>query len=132
MNANTTVRATPRVLYAEDDPLIARIATGSLTRLGFDVVHVATGIDALQRLNNEAFDLVIVDLGLPILDGLGVARWLRAREQAGRAPTPIFVASAATPDDASCKELAIDAVLSKPFDATAFLRAFKAVFARAQ
>lgn len=69
---------TTRVLLAEDDEAIASPLARALTREGYDVTVAATGTDAVRRALDEEFALLILDLGLPELDGLEVCREVRA------------------------------------------------------
>src|SRR5665648_1173083 len=65
------------VLLAEDDPTIAEPLARALIREGYDVVVQGTGQGAIATA--PSVDLVILDLGLPDIDGLDVARWIRGR-----------------------------------------------------
>ncbi|WP_040767607.1 response regulator transcription factor [Tsukamurella sp. 1534] len=67
-----------RVLLAEDDDAIASPLARALTREGYEVTVAATGPDALKQALNDEFALLILDLGLPELDGLEVCREVRA------------------------------------------------------
>ena len=78
------------ILLVEDDPLLADGLARSLRRSGYGVEVAADGLAADRRLAGEAFDLVILDLGLPGLDGSDVLRRLRERRQG----TPVLVLSA--------------------------------------
>ena len=70
--------ANPGVLVVEDDPTIAAEVRDALVAGGYQVQSTTTGIDALERARGEPPDLVVLDLGLPDLDGLQVCRRLRA------------------------------------------------------
>ncbi len=67
----------PRVLVVEDDEAIAHAVVRALRRDGHDAVRVGAGATALALVARESFDLVLLDLGLPDLDGLSVCRELR-------------------------------------------------------
>jgi DNA-binding response OmpR family regulator len=67
-----------RVLLVEDDPDIARALTMALEGDGYEVAVTHTGTNALSRVGNGDIDLVVLDLGLPDVDGLDVCRRLRA------------------------------------------------------
>ncbi|GAA5180479.1 response regulator transcription factor [Rugosimonospora acidiphila] len=66
-----------RVLVVEDDPLLARLVVKYLEREDFAVEHAPDGVEAVAQARNSAPDVVILDIGLPRLDGLEVARQLR-------------------------------------------------------
>ncbi len=73
MNSATTAR----VLVVEDDPLLAQLVVKYLERDGFDVEHTGDGLDAVARARQASPDIVILDIGLPGIDGLEVCRQLR-------------------------------------------------------
>src|SRR5258708_36104530 len=65
MNATT-----PTLLYIDDDAALARLVDRGLTRLGFKVIHAASGTDGLERLEQGGIDVVALDQYMPGLDGL--------------------------------------------------------------
>jgi CheY-like chemotaxis protein len=77
---DNTTQALGRVLLVEDDQSIRRVLRFSLWEAGFDIIEVVTGAEALQTLENDVPEVVVLDLGLP--DGLGgtVLKWLRQAE----------------------------------------------------
>jgi CheY-like chemotaxis protein/HPt (histidine-containing phosphotransfer) domain-containing protein len=101
-----------RALLVEDEPLNARLAERVLRKVGCSVVHAGDGKTALDVLARESFDVVFLDLGLPGLDGIGVARRLRQTEGARR--VPIIAVTAAAPDVAAFAAAGIDGYLGKP------------------
>jgi CheY-like chemotaxis protein len=104
-----------RVLLAEDEAIGSRFAIAVLQRLGHEVVAVETGREALDLLLRERFDVALLDLGLPELSGLDVARRLRHHEQRSGNPAIIIVVlTAGELDAATREEVGIDAVLDKP------------------
>jgi signal transduction histidine kinase/ActR/RegA family two-component response regulator len=78
-----TGSATPapslKILLVEDDATVAEVITGLLQARGHQVTHAAHGLAALARTSTESFDLALLDLDLPGLDGLALARQLRAQ-----------------------------------------------------
>src|SRR5258705_858982 len=68
-----------RILVVEDEPLIAGLLGDMLMADGHDVDAVNTGRAALERLASHAYDLIVSDLRMPVLDGLGLYRELQAR-----------------------------------------------------
>jgi DNA-binding response OmpR family regulator len=71
-------RDAPRVLVVEDDDDIASPLVRALEREGYTVDPVTTGREAIAKVENDGYDVVILDLGLPDMDGLEVCRTLRA------------------------------------------------------
>lgn len=106
--------ARERILIAEDDYAIATNVFTFLERTGYDVEAVYNGLAALHRCSTERFDLVLLDLGLPGLDGLGFMRRLRVEL---RAATPVIVISARSDlsDKLAAFEHGADDYLIKPF-----------------
>jgi two-component system KDP operon response regulator KdpE len=101
-----------RVLVVDDEPAILRVVQTNLSGHGFRVDTAATGQEALEAAARLRPDLVLLDLGLPDMDGLDVIRSIR-----GRAPTPIVVLSArgAERDKVVALDLGADDYLTKPF-----------------
>jgi DNA-binding response OmpR family regulator len=102
-----------RVLVVEDEPRIASFVVKGLRASGFTAEVAATGADALAAIPGGAFDLVVLDLGLPDMDGLDVLRRLRR----GGNATPVLVLSArdAVEDRVGGLEGGADDYLVKPF-----------------
>ena len=106
-----------RVLVADDSESYRRIARGQLAARGLDVVTVASGAEALNRLAAEPFDLLLVDGMMPRLDGPATAREIRRREAVAAAPRIPIVAITASgqPEDRHrMLEAGIDDLVVKP------------------
>ena len=103
-----------RLLIAEDDPLIADALIRAMRADGYAVDHTTSGQEADDALRQYAYDLVILDLGLPRLDGLDILRRLRARGS----PVPVLVLTArdALQDRVTGLDAGADDYLVKPFD----------------
>jgi two-component system, OmpR family, KDP operon response regulator KdpE len=101
-----------RVLIVDDEPQIRRFLKPALTAAGYEVLTAETGQEALRLLASAAPDVVVLDLGLPDMDGIDVIRGLR-----GWTPVPIIVLSARTNE--AQKVAALDAgandYVTKPF-----------------
>src|SRR5690348_3012803 len=78
------------ILIAEDDPVLADGLVQSLRKVDYAVNRVETGAQADAALSSDQYDLLILDLGLPGMDGFGVLRRLRAR----RLRVPVLILSA--------------------------------------
>ena len=107
-----------RVLVADDEPLNLRIAARLLRELGHGGVLVRDGAQALAALRSQTFDVVLLDLDMPVLDGYGVLGALRA-PGASAAP-PVIIVSGETGEATRTHCLAAGAVgyLLKPLTAT--------------
>ncbi len=101
-----------RVLVVDDEPAILRVVQTNLSGHGFRVDTAATGQEALETAGRVRPDLVLLDLGLPDMDGVEVIRSIRER-----AATPIVVLSArgAEHDKVAALDLGADDYLTKPF-----------------
>jgi CheY-like chemotaxis protein len=109
------------VLVAEDNLINAKVVTTLLRRDGHWVVHVPDGRAAVAAFTSTAFDLVLMDVQMPELDGLGATRAIRALEhqRGGRVPIIALTASAMKGDVDRCLEAGMDAFLPKPLNLTA-------------
>ena len=103
-----------RLLLAEDDALLADALSAQLRQAGFDVEHVENGAVAEYLLLRQSFDLAILDLGLPMLDGLSVLK----RVHAAKPNFPVLVLTALDDLDSRVTVLnaGADDYLTKPFD----------------
>ena len=101
-----------KLLVVEDDPTIAEPLCTGLVREGFDVTHVASGRDAVRSAATDPPDLILLDLGLPDLDGRAVCREIRSTST-----VPVIVVTARSDeiDRVSLLELGADDYVVKPF-----------------
>lgn len=107
-----------RILLVEDDPALHRALMALLGQAGYAVDGVQDGASAEALLRAESFDLVILDLNLPQMDGLDVLRTLRARKSS--AAVMILTARSAAEDRVRGLDLGADDYLAKPFDVREF------------
>lgn len=103
-----------RVLLAEDDQIIADGLSRTLKQTGYAVDHAGTGLSADAALSTTAYDLLILDIGLPGLNGLEVLRRLRARNN--KMPVLVLTALDGSSDRVRGLDLGADDYLCKPFD----------------
>jgi CheY-like chemotaxis protein len=82
----------PKILVVDDEPVICMLLDTILRRSKFNVATAANGQEALERLNTEPFDLMILDLLMPDMDGLTLLEILRADPQFETLPVIIFTA----------------------------------------
>ena len=103
-----------RVLVVEDDLVNQRVATMMLERLGVEMVLVDNGLEAVDRAVREPWDVVLVDLRLPDIDGLETARRIRRRLE-GRPLAIVALTAIARPEDEeACRQAGMDGFLAKP------------------
>jgi CheY-like chemotaxis protein len=112
-----TAATAMRVLLAEDNLVNQQVAHRMLKKLGIEVDLAANGAEAIERLAQQGYDAVLMDMQMPILDGLEATRQWRERERCdGRAPTPIIAmtANAMESDREACLDAGMDDYLAKP------------------
>jgi two-component system, OmpR family, response regulator MprA len=127
MLASDPETATGRVLVVEDDAEIADVLRRSLRQEGYEVKTSADGAEALDVATGFVPDLVVLDLGLPRLDGVEVCRRLRAE---GDVPILMLTARAETEDRVSGLDSGADDYLVKPFERQELLARIRALLRR--
>jgi len=119
---------TRRILVVEDDPEIAGLVQLHLRDQGWEAETVAEGRTALSRLAQHPYDLVVLDLMLPDLDGLEVCKAIRARP--AYCPVLMLTARSSELDRVLGLELGADDYLTKPFSVRELVARVKAIFRR--
>jgi signal transduction histidine kinase/CheY-like chemotaxis protein/streptogramin lyase len=112
-----------RILLAEDNPVNQRLAMRLLERRGHHVNLASSGREAIDWLERESFDLILMDLQMPDMDGLEATAMIREREKQSGGRTPIVALTAYTMkgDRERCLEAGMDNYINKPIDAVKFL-----------
>lgn len=120
---------TARILLVDDEQSIQTLLSYPLRRDGYEVVQATDGHQALERFAEQPFDLVVLDLMLPKLDGLEVCRRLR-----GQSSVPIIMLTARSEeiDKVVGLELGADDYITKPFSLREFSSRIKAALRRAE
>jgi CheY-like chemotaxis protein len=117
-----------RILLAEDNPINQLVNRLIPTKLGHRVDVVENGQEVLDALRTDSYDVVLMDVQMPEMDGLEATRRIRAECAPSRQPWIIaLTASADRADRAACLEAGMDAYLSKPMLAPELLLALDAV-----
>jgi two-component system sensor histidine kinase/response regulator len=122
-----------RVLLAEDNDVNLLLAQTMLAQLGAEVTSVRNGVQALDRLLNERFDVVLMDIQMPELDGTDAVRQWRQIETEGQAPRAVIVALTAhamSGDRERFIAAGFDGYLGKPFTMQALLEAIENAIAQ--
>ena len=117
------------ILVVDDEPQIAEIATDYLRLAGHDVVVAGDGVRALELVRGRRPDLVVLDLGLPRLDGMEVARRIRRESD-----LPIIMLTARVEEDDRLRglEIGADDYIDKPFSPRELVARVAAVLRRTQ
>jgi DNA-binding response OmpR family regulator len=118
----------PRILLVDDELSVQKLLTYPLRKEGYDVIPALDGREALDRLRDDNFDLVVLDVMLPRMDGFDVCRAIRSRST-----VPIIMLTAKTEetDRVTGLELGADDYITKPFSVREFRSRVKAVLRRA-
>jgi CheY-like chemotaxis protein len=105
------------VLVVDDHPVNRQVATMILAAAGFEVEHAENGAEALAAVSAKAFDVIFMDLHMPVLDGLAACRAIRALGgPVGRTPIIAMTAAALPEDVERCRTAGMDDHLPKPID----------------
>jgi DNA-binding response OmpR family regulator len=123
-------RAMHKVLVIEDDPDIARLVQLHLKDIQCEADIAADGLEGVKRFQEGAYDLVVLDLMLPGMDGIGVCRKLRTG--ADYVPILMLTAKASELDRVLGLEMGADDYLTKPFSIPELQARIKALFRRAE
>ena len=121
-----------RILLVEDDPMIAQAIKGALADEMYTVEQVANGRDALMMLSVNEYGFLLLDLGLPGVDGMTVLRTLRANAEGQKKNIPVIILTARDGLDVRLEGLdaGADDYLVKPFHMSELLARIRAVLRR--
>ena len=123
------------ILLAEDNPVNQKLAVTILHRRGYHVTVVSNGQEALDAIAASQFDLVLMDMQMPVMDGMEACQHIRAMQAAGTlAPLPIIAltANAMSGDRERYLQAGMDGYISKPIDAARTLEEIHRVLGDAQ
>ncbi len=119
-----------KLLVVDDEEDILELLRFNLVREGYEVACAATGEQALQQINRNSFDLIILDLMLPGIDGLDVARRLKKNVKTQFMPIVMLTAKGEEADIVAGLELGADDYITKPFSPRVLIARLKAVIRR--
>ncbi|MGH2980316.1 MAG: response regulator [Solirubrobacterales bacterium] len=118
-----------RILLVDDEQPVQKLLSFPLEKEGYEVVPALDGQEALKRFENERFDLVVLDIMLPKVDGLEVCRRLRAKSSV---PIIMLTAKAEEIDKVLGLEIGADDYITKPFSMREFRSRVRAALRRAE
>ncbi|MBV9510992.1 MAG: response regulator, partial [Caulobacteraceae bacterium] len=115
-----------RILLAEDNQINTLLARTLLEKEGYDVDCVSDGVEAVEAVRSQAYDLILMDVQMPRMDGLAATRAIRALPgAAGGTSIVAMTANAMAGDMEACVEAGMNGYVSKPIDPETFLRTLK-------
>jgi two-component system, chemotaxis family, chemotaxis protein CheY len=122
-NRAASVFSKPRVLVVDDSSLMRLYCRDVLERGGFEVEQAINGIEAMEKILGQSFDLVIVDVNMPRLDGISFIRALRAHASSIAAlPTLVMTTEASSQDREDARAAGANFYLVKPVAEAELLR----------
>ena len=110
-----------RILMAEDLSMNQQIIAEMLESAGYEVLTVADGVSAVNLVRQESVDLVLMDIEMPLMDGLEATRAIRELGSAGGIPVVAMTANQGPEQIAACRAAGMDAYICKPVDRTDLL-----------
>jgi DNA-binding response OmpR family regulator len=117
-----------RLLIVEDDDIVADAISRGLTAASYSVLRVASAEAAQAAIANEEFAMAVIDVGLPVTDGLTLVR--RLRSAGNMLPTLILTARCTLADKVKALDIGADDFLSKPFEAAELAARCRALMRR--
>ena len=102
------------VLVAEDNPSNQKLIAILLQKMGFEVTLADNGVQALEECGSQSFDIILMDMQMPTMNGYDATRQLRS--QGVKTPIIAVTANAMTGDEEKCIDVGCDGYLSKPID----------------
>jgi two-component system alkaline phosphatase synthesis response regulator PhoP len=119
-----------RILVVEDEEDILELVRYNLVKEGYQVTGALTGEDALKKARAEVFDLIVLDLMLPGIDGLDVAKKLKSDQKTGHFPILMLTAKGEEADIVTGLELGADDYVTKPFSPRVLIARVRAILRR--
>jgi CheY-like chemotaxis protein len=119
------------ILVVEDNEPNRRVLRLMLKEIGLEPDEVATGHDAIAAAAQRAYDVILMDVQMPDIDGLETTRRIRAQERAHRATIVALTANALASDEARCLAAGMDGYLQKPLSIDRLSSAISEVTQRA-
>jgi chemosensory pili system protein ChpA (sensor histidine kinase/response regulator) len=112
----------PLVMIVDDSLTVRRITSRLLAREGFDVLTARDGVDALELMQTETPDVILLDIEMPRMDGFEFTRTIKGNPKNARIPIVMITSRTAEKHRNHAKELGVDLYLGKPFQEEELLR----------
>lgn len=113
-----------RALVVEDSEVSRKLLTFILENAGFEVVVAANGKEGVDKFATQSFDVVIMDIQMPVMDGLEATRLIREHEKQSGTRTPVIAVTAGM-DRGSCMKADMDEYVEKPVQVSVFHEALQ-------
>jgi two-component system chemotaxis response regulator CheY len=117
-----------RILIVEDSPTMRQLLVFALKRLKeVDIVEAQDGMDGLRKVTSDHFDLALVDINMPVMDGLKLISLIRGEESLRSMPIIVITTEGAREDRERALALGADEYLTKPIQANRVLQVAKSL-----
>jgi two-component system chemotaxis response regulator CheY len=117
-----------RILIVEDSPTMRQLLVFALKRMkGVDIVEAQDGMDGLRKVTSDHFDLALVDINMPVMDGLKLISLIRGEESLKEMPICVITTEGATEDRERALALGANEYLTKPIQANRVLAVAKSL-----
>ncbi|MBL0226445.1 MAG: response regulator [Geobacteraceae bacterium] len=118
-----------RILIVEDEVSLLKLETILLTVKGYEVVGASSGNEALEKLSVEAFDLILLDIMLPDIDGYEICRRIKEHPRHLGIPVVMLTAKKSSEDQERGASSGADAYLTKPFKSAMIIEVIERLLA---
>ena len=117
-----------RVLIVEDSPTMRQLLVFALRRLkGVEIVEAQDGMDGLRKVSSDHFDIALIDINMPVMDGLKLIRLMRGEETLKEIPIVVITTEGANEDRDRAIVLGANEYLTKPIQANRVLAVVKSL-----
>ena len=121
-----TIMGQQRILIVEDSPTMRQLLVFALRRLkNVEIVEAQDGMDGLRKVSSDHFDIALIDINMPVMDGLKLIRLMRSEETLKNIPIVVITTEGASEDRERALGLGANEYLTKPIQANRVLSVVK-------
>ena len=120
------------ILIVEDNPVNQKLIAFLLARAGYSYEVAENGVDALQRIERNAFKLVLMDMMMPVMNGYDATKAIRANPKTKHLPVIALTANAMKGEDEKCRAAGCSDYLAKPYSKDQILNAISMLLKKSQ